>query len=52
MTGTLHKTLYIYDNILLNSPNNEKCCGLSFTEHQNTYFMFNMFFSENRAFLR
>jgi len=42
--------LYIYDNISLNSPYNERYCGQSCREHQNTYFMFNMFFSLNHAF--
>jgi hypothetical protein len=35
---------YIYDNISLNSSQNEKCFG----ENQNTHFMFNKFFYENR----
>ena len=40
--------MYIYDNISLNSPFNYNVSGNICTANQNTHFMFNNFFSENR----
>ena len=41
--------MYIYDNISQNSSSNEKCFSQSCRENQNTLFMFNNHFFENRA---
>jgi hypothetical protein len=41
--------MYIYDNISLNSFQNEKCFRQSCTEIENTDYMFNNVFPETRA---
>ena len=43
------RRFHIYDNISLNSSYNEKYLRSNLTEHQNTHFMFNNFFSKNRV---
>jgi hypothetical protein len=42
--------MYIYENISLNSAYIEKYFRQIWTENQNTYFLFNIFLSENRVF--
>jgi hypothetical protein len=43
------KTLYIYNNVSLNSPYNEKCFKQGRKENQYTRILCSVTFSENRA---
>jgi len=43
------KTKYIYNNVSLNSPSNEKCFKHGRTQNQYTSILFSVTFSENRA---
>ena len=54
ITGTLHEDRYVYiwDNILLNSSQNEKYLIQNYRENQNTYFTFNKVLPEMVHFLR
>jgi hypothetical protein len=53
MTGTFtRRPVYTCGGIPLSSSQNKKCFGQMLKETQNIHFMFNNFFSENRAVMR
>ena len=49
MTGTLHKSIFKFMTMSLNSSYNEKCLDKSSRDNQNTYFMLNMILLQNRT---